>query len=54
MATVDGKKEEFRQYLEKSGVIDALTKGEREPEAQRGQMRLGCLKALRALVSGRP
>lgn len=29
MATVDGKKEEFRQYLEKSGVIDALTKGER-------------------------
>lgn len=27
MATVDGKKEEFRQYLEKSGVIDALTKG---------------------------
>eukprot|EP00965_Chrysotila_dentata_P025621 851202-Pleurochrysis_carterae.AAC.1 len=24
----DAKKEEFRQYLEKSGVIDALTKGE--------------------------
>ena len=26
--TPDSKKEEFRKYLEKSGVIDALTKGE--------------------------
>lgn len=25
--TPDSKKEEFRKYLEKSGVIDALTKG---------------------------
>ena len=25
--TPDTKKEEFRKYLEKSGVIDALTKG---------------------------
>lgn len=28
MAAIDSAKEEFRQYLEKSGVIDALTKGE--------------------------
>lgn len=26
--TPDSRKEEFRKYLEKSGVIDALTKGE--------------------------
>ena len=26
----DAKKEEFRRYLERSGVIDALTKGEPE------------------------
>ena len=25
--TPDSKKEEFRKYLEKNGVIDALTKG---------------------------
>ena len=25
--TPDSRKEEFRKYLEKSGVIDALTKG---------------------------
>ncbi len=25
--TPDSKKEQFRKYLEKSGVIDALTKG---------------------------
>lgn len=25
--TPDSKKQEFRKYLEKSGVIDALTKG---------------------------
>ncbi|KAH8073357.1 hypothetical protein JL720_10948 [Aureococcus anophagefferens] len=31
--TPDSKKEEFRKYLEKSGVIDALTKGGgRRPE----------------------
>jgi len=28
--TPDSKKEEFRKYLEKSGVIDALTKGTEE------------------------
>ena len=27
LQTPDTKKEEFRKYLEKSGVIDALTKG---------------------------
>ena len=26
-ATPDAKKEEFRKYLDKSGVVDALTKG---------------------------
>ena len=26
--TPESKKQEFRKYLEKSGVIDALTKGE--------------------------
>ena len=25
--TPDAKKEEFRKYLDKSGVVDALTKG---------------------------
>lgn len=27
--TPDAKKEEYRKYLEKSGVVDSLTKGER-------------------------
>jgi hypothetical protein len=26
--TPDAKKEEFRKYLDKAGVVDALTKGE--------------------------
>jgi hypothetical protein len=29
--TPDSKKEEFRKYLEKSGVIDALTRGALPP-----------------------
>ena len=28
--TPESKKQEFRKYLEKSGVIDALTKGEKD------------------------
>jgi hypothetical protein len=28
MQTPDAKKEEFRKYLEKAGVVDSLTKGE--------------------------
>ena len=35
----DTKKEEFRRYLERSGVIDALTKGEvalKSPPPTRG------------------
>ena len=31
----DAKKEEFRKYLDKSGVVDALTKGERSSTATR-------------------
>lgn len=27
MQTPDAKKEEFRKYLDKAGVVDALTKG---------------------------
>ncbi len=27
MQSVESKKEEFQKYLEKSGVVDALTKG---------------------------
>jgi hypothetical protein len=34
--TPDSKKEEFRKYLEKSGVIDALTKGARACACPRG------------------
>ena len=30
-ATPDAKKEEFRKYLDKSGVVDALTKGALRP-----------------------
>lgn len=33
--TADSKKEEFRKYLEKSGVIDAFTKGGRRASAGR-------------------
>ena len=32
MQNPDAKKEEFRKYLEKSGVIDSVTKGEKERE----------------------
>ena len=28
LQTPDAKKEEYRKYLEKSGVVDSLTKGE--------------------------
>lgn len=28
MKVADSKREEFRKYLEKAGVMDALTKGE--------------------------
>jgi hypothetical protein len=31
--TPDAKKEEFRKYLEKAGVVDALTKGERPADS---------------------
>ena len=33
--TPDAKKEEFRRYLERSGVIDALTKGARWQRSSR-------------------
>ena len=32
--TPDAKKEEFRKYLDKAGVVDALTKGARPPIAR--------------------
>ena len=55
--TPDSKKEEFRKYLEKSGVIDALTKGRqgarlrRELPAPRERRRQACRQMQRAAAA---
>jgi hypothetical protein len=46
LQSAESKKEEFQKYLEKSGVIDALTKGRRDEKerAEIGQMLIrGCV-----------
>ena len=49
----ESKKEEFRKYLERAGVIDALTKGAPPFAAPRCSRRVACVALLTRVWCGR-